>query len=105
MANTYSPQFKERALRMMDDHRRVEETSVWGAATATGEKLGISPHTLRGWSRQARRDAGVEEGPTSADLEELKRLRREVKELKRANEILKSASAFFAAELDRPTTK
>lgn len=94
MANTYTPQFKERALRMMDDHRRVEETSVWGAATATGEKLGISPHTLRGWSRQARRDAGVEEGPTSADLEELKRLRREVKELKRANEILKTASAF-----------
>lgn len=105
MANTYSPQFKERALRMMDDHRRVEETSVWEAATATGEKLGISPYTLRGWSRQARRDAGVEEGPTSADLEELKRLRREVKELKRANEILKSASEFFAAELDRPTTK
>lgn len=105
MANTYSPQFKERALRMMDDHRRVEKTSVWGAATATAEKLGISPHTLRGWSKQARRDAGVEEGPTSADLDELKRLRREVKELKRANEILKTASAFFAAELDRPTTK
>lgn len=105
MAKSYTPQFKERALRVMQDHRRIEETSEWTAATAVEEKLGVSPHTLRGWSKQARRDAGVEEGPTSADLEELKRLRREVKELKRANEILKTASAFFAAELDRPTTK
>ena len=105
MAKKYSPEFKERAQRMMADHQRVHDTSGWGSATAVGEKLGVSPHTLRTWDKQARRDAHLEDGPTSAELDELKRLRRENKELKRANEILKTASAFFAAELDRPTTK
>lgn len=101
----YSPEFKQRALRMMEDHRRIEESSRWSAAAAVGEKLGVSPHTLNNWAKQARRDAGEESGATSQELAELTRLRREVRELKRANEILKSASAFFAAELDRPTTR
>ena len=60
---------------------------------------------LWGWLKQARRDVGLEAGPINADLDELKRLCREVEELKRANEILKTASAFFTAKLDRPTTK
>ncbi|WP_082784722.1 transposase [Brevibacterium ravenspurgense] len=70
-----------------------------------GTKLGISPHTMRGWLKQARRDAGTEAGATTDELEERRRLRRENRELRRANEILKTASAFFAAELDRPSPK
>ena len=103
--NTYDPEFKERALRMMQDHQRVQECSRWSAAESIGEKLGVSAHTLNNWAKQTRRDAGEESGATSDELDELKRLRRENRELKRANEILKSASAFFAAELDRPTTR
>ncbi|AXR73417.1 hypothetical protein QDX25_02135 [Auritidibacter ignavus] len=60
---------------------------------------------MRGWLKQARRDAGTEPGATTDELEELRRLRRENRELRRANEILKTASAFFAAELDRPSPK
>ncbi len=105
MAGTYTPEFKDRALRMLADHQRIEESSRWAAAEAIGQKLGVSPHTLNTWAKQAKRDAGEEPGPTSDELDELKRLRRENRELKRANEILKSASAFFTAELDRPTTR
>lgn len=105
MAKKYSPEFKDRAHWMMADHQWLEATSGWGAATAVGEKLEVSPRTLRTWAKQDRRDAHYEPGPTSSELDELKRLRREKAELKRANEILKTASTFFAAELERPATK
>lgn len=105
MARSYSPEFVERALRMMDDYRRGREVSEWAAASAVGEKLGVSAHTMRGWSRRARSQAGSDAPAPSVESEEIKELRREVRELRRANEILKTASAFFAAELDRPTTR
>jgi transposase len=67
-----------------------------------GNQLGINPETLRGWVAQAEVDAGVRPGTTTADAARIDELEREVRELRRANAILKSASAFFAAELDRP---
>ena len=72
------------------------------AITSVAHKLGVSSETLRKWIRQAQVDDGRRPGTTSEESAELKRLRRENAELKRANEILKAASAFFAAELDRP---
>ena len=74
----------------------------WAAIRSVGEKLGVRTESLRRWVRQAERDAGTRPGLTTTEREELKRLQREVVELKRANEILKKAAAFFAqAELDR----
>jgi transposase-like protein len=79
-----------------------EHPSQWAAIRSVGEKLGIRTESLRRWVRQAERDAGTRPGLTTPEREELKRLQREVVELKRANEILKKAAAFFAqAELDR----
>ena len=76
--------------------------SQWAAMRSVGEKLGIRTESLRRWVRQAERDAGARPGLTTTEREELKRLQRENVELKRANEILRKASAFFAqAELDR----
>jgi transposase-like protein len=76
--------------------------SINAACKRIGPQLGILPDTLRGWCKQAEIDAGLSPGTTSAESEELKRLRRENAELRRANEILQTASAFFAsAELDR----
>ena len=105
MARSYSPEFVERALRMMDDYRRDGDVSQWAAASAVGEKLGVSAHTMRGWSRRARSEADSDTLVPRVESEEIRELRREVRELRRANEILKTASAFFAAELDRPTTR
>ena len=97
----YPAEVRERAVRLVfatqDDH-----DSQWAAIRSVADKIGCSSEAVRNWVRQAERDEGVRPGPTSDDLEELKRLKRENAELKRANEILKSASAFFAAELDRP---
>lgn len=105
MPRRYSSEFKERALRLVDDHQRAHECGSWTALAAVGEQLGVSPHTLRGWKRR-------DHAPTTEALSEPEdlqaenaRLRREVLELRRANEILKTASAFFAAELDRPTPR
>ena len=92
MTNVYSPEFRQRALRMMDDYRRGGDVSEWAAASAVGEKLGVSPHTMRGWSRRARSEVSSDTPASSAESEEIKELRREVRELKRANEILKTAS-------------
>jgi transposase-like protein len=79
-----------------------EHPSRWAAMRSVAEKLGIRTESLRRWVRQAERDAGTRPGLTTPEREELKRLQREVVELKRANEILKKAAAFFAqAELDR----
>lgn len=84
---------------------RPEYPSDWPAICAVAEKLGIgTAETLRKWVRQAEVDAGTRPGVTSEESAEIKRLKRENAELRRANEILKAASAFFAADLDRPQT-
>jgi transposase len=76
--------------------------SQWSAIESIATKIGCTAETLRRWVRQGERDRGVREGPTTAEAQRVKALEREVRELRRANEILKLASAFFAqAELDR----
>ena len=103
-SSNYPPELRERAVRMVAQVR-PEYPSDWPAICAVAEKLGIgTAETLRKWVRQAEVDAGTRPGVTSEESAEIKRLRRENAELRRANEILKAASAFFAAELDRPQT-
>ena len=97
----YAPEVKERAVRMVLERER-EHDSQWAAIRSISSKIGCSAEALRNWVRQAERDAGRRPGLTTAEREELKKLKRENFELKRANEILRTASAFFAeAELDR----
>ena len=97
----YAPELRERAVRMVFEHTS-EYPSQWAAIRSVGEKLGIRTESLRRWVRQAERDAGKRSGLTTDERERLKQLEREVSELRRANEILKKASAYFAqAELDR----
>jgi transposase len=97
----YSPEVRERAVRMVREHER-EHASQWAAITSIAEKIGCSGETLRNWVRQAERDDGLRPGLTTDEQQRLKDLERENRELKRANEILRKASAFFAqAELDR----
>jgi transposase-like protein len=87
---------------MVLDHQD-EHGSQWAAIQSIASKIGCSGETLRNWVRQTERDDGVRPGTTSAEKEELARLRREVRKLRQANEILRKASAYFAmAELDRP---
>jgi transposase len=98
----YPPELRERAVRMVAEVR-PEYPSDWPAICAVASRLGIgSAETLRKWVRQAEVDGGQRPGVTSDESAELRKLRAEVRELRRANEILKAASAFFAAELDRP---
>ena len=98
----YPAELKQRAVRMVGEIEADYE-SPWQAMRAVAEKLGIgSTETVRLWVRQAEIDGGTRPGTTSEDSEELRRLRRENAELRRANDILKAASAFFAAEIDRP---
>ena len=103
-SSNYPPELRERAVRMVAQVR-PEYPSDWPAICAVAAKLGIgTAETLRKWVRQAEVDAGQRPGVTSEESAEMKRLKRENAELRRANEILKAASAFFAAELDRPQT-
>ena len=104
MPSKYDPETRAKAVRLVVDHRG-DYPSEWAAIKAVSSRLGMNAETLRNWVKQSRRDAGIEPGPTTEETEELRRLRRENAELRRANEFLKSASAFFAAELDRPTTR
>ena len=98
----YPPELRERAVRMVAEIRDQHETE-WAAMRAVSELLGVgTTETVRKWVRQAEIDAGSRPGVSTEESAELKRLRRENAELKRANAILKTASAFFAAELDRP---
>ena len=97
----YSPEVRERAVRMVLEHRG-EYPSLWAAIESIAPKIGCVPQTLHEWVRKHEIDTGLRDGVTSDERERLKALERENKELRRANEILKLASAFFAqAELDR----
>ncbi len=97
----FSPEVRERAVRMVLEHGEQYATE-WAAITSIAEKIGCAAETLRSWVRQAQRDAGKRPGLTTDERQRLKELERENRELRRANEILKLASAFFAkAELDR----
>ena len=97
----YSPEVRERFVRRVQEHT-AEHGSQWAAIAAMAPKVGCTTETLRRWVRQAERDAGQRAGLTTDERARLKALEREVVELKRANEILRKASAFFAqAELDR----
>lgn len=97
----YPDELRERAIRMAVDLRRDPSTRK-GALARVGEQLGINPETLRNWVNQAEVDAGDRPGTTTSDAQRLAELERENRELRRSNAILRSASAFFAAELDRP---
>ena len=101
MATTrrYPEELRERAVRMVFEHRR-EYPSEWAAIRSLAEKFGTTPETLRLWVRRAEVDGGRRPGITSEDRERIRELKRENRELRRANEILKAASAFFARELD-----
>ena len=95
----YSPEVRERAVRLVFEHQD-EHASQWAAIVSISSKFGMVPQTLCSWVRQAERDTGRRAGLTSDERQRLKELERENRELRRANEILKSASSFFAAELD-----
>ena len=100
-ANKFSPEVRERAVRMVQEHRG-EYPSLWAAIESIAPKIGCVPQTLHEWVKRHQIDTGAREGISTTELQRLKELERENKELRRANEILKLASAFFAqAELDR----
>ena len=100
-SNKFSPEVRERAVRLVLEHRG-EYPSLWLAVESIAPKIGCVPQTLLTWVKRHEVDTGMREGVTTADAQRMKELERENKELRRANEILKVASAFFAqAELDR----
>jgi transposase len=96
----YPVEVRERAVRMVFDHQD-QYSSQWAAISSISTKLGLGHDTLRRWVRQAETDEGKRAGLTTSERERLRELEKEVRELKRANEILKAAAAFFGAELDR----
>jgi transposase len=95
----YPPEVRERAVRLVLEHRE-EYSSMWAAVSSIAAKFGCTAQTLQGWVRQAEIDGGVRRGTSTSDAERIKELERENRELRRANDILKAASAFFARELD-----
>ena len=100
-SNKFSPEVRARAVRMVQEHRG-EYPSLWLAVESIAPKIGCVPQTLLTWVKRVEIDTGVREGVTTSEAQRVKELERENKELRRANEILKVASAFFAqAELDR----
>ena len=104
-SNKFSPEVRERAVRMVQEHRS-DYASLWAAIESIAPKIGCASYTLLEWVKKAEIDAGLRAGTTTADAQRIKELEREVKELRRANEILKTASAFFAqAQLDRQLRK
>jgi transposase-like protein len=97
----YAPEVRERAVRMVLDHQG-EYPTQWAAIESIAGKIGCTAQSLHRWVRQAERNAGRRPGPSTDEREKVKALEREVRELRRANEILRKASAYFAqAELDR----
>ena len=100
-SNKFSPEVRERAVRMVQEHRG-DYPSLWSAIESIAPKIGCVPQTLNDWVKKAEVDSGQRPGTTTSEAQRIKELEREVKELRRANDILKTASAFFAqAELDR----
>ena len=97
----YPPELKERACRVVYDWRKARQRSNRGF-TEIGQQLDVHPESLRNWYRQWRIDTGEAPGRTSEDQRRIAELEAKVAELERSNKILRSASAFFAAELDRP---
>ena len=103
--NRYSPEVRERAVRMVFEHQG-EFDSQSAAIKSIAPKIGCGPDTLRAWVRRAETDSGRRDGVTTAERDRIKALERENRQLRQANEILKKASAYFAqAELDRPFRK
>jgi len=98
-AGRYPPEVRERAVRLVLEHRH-DYPSEWAAISSIAAKSGMTAETLRKWVRRAEVDAGGRAGLTTDERERLRKLERDNKELRRANEILKAASAFFARELD-----
>ena len=99
--NKFSPEVRERAVLLVQEHRG-EYPSLWAAVESIAPKIGCVPQTLLDWVKRDEVDGGQRDGLTTSERDRLKQLERENKELRRANEILKTASAFFAqAELDR----
>lgn len=97
----FSPEMRERAVRMVQEHRG-EHPSLWAAIESIAAKVGCVPQTLHTWVKQHEIDAGQRDGVSTAEAQRIKELERENRELRKANDILKLASAFFAqAELDR----
>ena len=100
----YSPEVRERAVRLVFEHQHEHE-SEWAAIVSVAAKIGCTSETLRTWVRRSEVDEGRRPGVTTAERARLRELEREVRELRRANEILKSASLFFATELDGRTRR
>ena len=100
----YPPEMRERAVRMVFDHQH-EYPSQWSAISTIAKQLGVNHETLRIWVRRAETDAGARPGVTTDERDRMRELERENRELRRANEILKSAAVFFGAELDRRPNK
>jgi transposase len=100
----YPQELHERAVRMVFEHQD-EHPSQWSAITSIAAKFGVSREALRKWVRRAEIEGGFRPGLTTDERERLKTLERENRELRRANEILKSAAAFFGAELDRQPSR
>jgi transposase len=96
----YPAEVRERAVRMVLEHES-EYDSQWAAISSVAQKLGMTPETLRKWVRTAEIDGGLRAGVSTEERARIKELERENRELRRANEILKAAAAFFGAELDR----
>ena len=104
MPRQFPPELRQRALRMLEESLPEHETE-YAAIRHVGSRLGSGPETLRKWRRSAEVDSGARPGVSTEEQSEMKRLKRENAELRRANEILRKAAACFAAELDRPTTR
>ena len=97
----YPDELRERSIRLVSEAMAEDRSlSLNGAVKRIGPRVGVVPDTLRGWAKQARIDAGLAPGTTTAEAATIKELQAEVRELKRANEILLAASSFFARELD-----
>jgi len=98
----YPPELRERAVRLLAESR-ADHGSEWEAMRSVATKLGIgTTETVRKWVRRAEVDAGARPGVTTQESEQVRKLKAENRELRRANEILRAAAGFFAAELDRP---
>jgi transposase len=101
-ANKFSPEVRERAVRMVLEHRG-QYPSLWAAIESIAPKIGCVPQTLNEWVKRHQIDTGARDGISTSELQRLKELERENKELRRANEILKLASAFFARRSQAPS--